>query len=212
MYANMQFGTYSKARWASLDVTDTMDSFVLQERQKNDRARVLAEAALCFVAALLIFCAYLQILFPHQFFGAAFVSVPMAFSISAIAIGLALYAFGTRGYVPELGVDKKRKEIWICKLNSKGRTRMKTRYSEQDIKSVIVKRPTDGAREATLFLRLKSTPEPIRLVHGDLGDIEAVHRVLCDIFRTEKSVPTPSFFSKDAPKRGALGKGRAAHA
>jgi hypothetical protein len=186
-------------RQVSLKIVDKQDSFIVQERLKSRHPRQIAEASLCFIAAFLIFCAYFQILFPLINLGAGGFSMPLVFSVSAIAIGLGLYAFGTRGYLPELGVDKRSRRIWICKLNSKGRTRMKRWYSKEDTKSLFVLRPTDGSPDAALFLRLKGNALPIRLVRGQLDDVEAAHRKLCEIFRAEDPISAANFVGRKSP-------------
>ena len=201
MHGNTQFAKASQGRWVSLNVLDTTDSYILQERRNNSGSQKMAEAALSIVAVGFIFCAYLRFLLPQTLFGTDAVPSPLVFSMAAVGIGLALYAFGTRGYLPEFGVDKRKDEIWICKLNSQGKTRVKSVFSKDDVKSVFVLRPENRSQDASLCLRLKGQARPICLVRGGLAEMEAVHGNLCEFLPSNKTSPVTKPFARIQPRR-----------
>jgi hypothetical protein len=88
MHRNPQFAKTSQGRWVSLNVIDTTDSYVLQERQIISGSQKMAEVALSIVAVGFIFCAYLRFLLPQTLFGTNAVPSPLVFSMAAVGIGL----------------------------------------------------------------------------------------------------------------------------
>lgn len=201
MHRNAQFAKTSQGRWVSLNVIDTTDSYVLQERQIISGSQKMAEVALSIVAVGFIFCAYLRFLLPQTLFGTDAVPSPLVFSMAAVGIGLALYAFGTRGYLPEFGVDKKKDEIWICKLNSRGQTRVKSVFSKDDVKSVFVFRPENKSQDASLCLRLKGQARPLCLVRGRLAEMEAVHGSVCEVLHSGRPSSITKPIARIQPRR-----------
>ncbi len=211
MHGNTQFATASHGRWVSLNVLDSTDSYILQERRNNSGSQRLVEVALSIVAVAFIFCAYLRFLLPQTLFGADAVPSPLVFSMAAVGVGLALYAFGTRGYLPEFGVDKRKGQIWVCKLNSQGRTRVKSVFSTDDVKSVFVSRPENKFQDAALCLRLKGQAHPLCLARGRLGEIETAHRAICEVLRSERTNPISKPTVRIQPTRASrLGNVQAA--
>ena len=185
MSGHQQPETTSQTAWASLNVYESPEGYILQERRGSRLSQRIVEASVGLVAAVFIVAAYLRFLLPQAMFAEENISSPLVFSATAVAIGLALYGYGTRGHLPEFGLDKRKGEIWICKLNSQGQARVKNCFAKSDVKSLYVSRPELRSQDAALFIRLKDRAMPIRLVGGQLDEIEDVHRSLCALLRDE---------------------------
>ena len=171
----------SKHNWTTLDVFDVGDEFILEERSEHDTTRHIAETALCCVAGILLLGSYLVLILPK-------IPLPETYqgvSVSMVMVGIALflYAFATRGFKPQVGFDKARKQFWICRLNSKGHARIATYFAKADVQSVFIRRPEAPSKDAALIARIRGKLGPVTLLRGRLDDIEAAHRALCEVLR-----------------------------
>jgi hypothetical protein len=181
-----KFSTAPQRDWATLDVFEVDGKFVLEERQKRDLARHIAEMALCFIVVILLFGSILLFVLPELLF---FVTHPgVSLSASLVGIAVVVYALATRGFKPQVGFDKAKKHIWVCKLNSSGQARIVTYFPIDDVSSVFVKRPEFPSREALLLARVKGRSRSVTLLRGDIDDIEAAHHELCNVIRSVDKV------------------------
>ncbi len=188
MSSKLTFGSPSQTQMVLLETAVTAQRFVLSERREKSRSRRSAEALTGGLIVLLFICAYLQLFLP-QIFPAAFgVSAPLMLSGSAVAAGLGLYAWMTRGYLPEFGIDREKREVWTCMLNSQGRARVRQHFAISDIKSIYVFRPEGQAADAVLCLRVRANPRPICLVRGRTDEIKAAHDQICRFLRADQAV------------------------
>ncbi|QJF53329.1 hypothetical protein [Roseobacter ponti] len=205
MSSNLKFGSPSQTRMVLLETSITPQRFVLSERREKSRSRRNAEALTGGLIALLFVCAYLQLFLP-QIFPAAFgVSAPLMLSGSAVAAGLGLYAWMTRGYLPEFGIDREKREVWTCMLNSQGRARVRQHFATSDVRSIYVFRPEGQTADAALCLKVRANPRPIYLVRGQMDEIKAAHDQICRFLRADQAITpaTPRFASAAAKPRTA---------
>ena len=95
--------------WTTLDVRDSENKLVLEERNKHDAARYFAETALCGIVGVLLLGSYLLFILPEIHLLSAYrgVSLPVAM----VGVALVLYAFATRGSKPQVGFDKIKKQV-----------------------------------------------------------------------------------------------------
>jgi len=189
----------------TIDVFDAGNRLIIEERSKHDASRLVVEVALCVVVGVMLLGSFLLLILPefplfNQYFG-------VSLSMVMVGIAVSLYVFATRGFKPQVGYDKLKKQFWVCKLNSKGHARIVTHYALGDIESVFIRRPEAPAKDAVLSARIKGKHAPITILQGDLDDIEAAHHALCeashsgDIVRPVKPVLKTKFRSA-RPMRG----------
>ena len=192
----------AQRRWDSLDVIQSPDSLVLRERKGQSRSRLVAEAVLSFVGAVMIIGAYLHMLLPQALPGITEMASPLLFSAGLVAIGLGLYAFGTRGHVPEFGLDRTTGDIWFCKRNSNGTARLTAHFAQATVKSMYVSRGLNASQDAALCLRLVGKDTPIQLLRGRQQEIESAHRILGDALQAIKVAAEMN--KRAAEKKAAL--------
>jgi hypothetical protein len=196
MNSKLRFVGRSEHRWTSLDVFDRGDKFILEERGKYDAARNFVEMALCVIVSALFIGSFLLFVLPEI---ALLRSYPIV-SVSAVMVGIAmlLYVFATRGFKPQVGFDRSKRQIWVCKLNSKGHARVVIHYPTAEVQSVFIRRPEAGRKDATLLARIHNKNLPVTLLRGTVSDIEAAHAELCDVLNgaTTKKTSTPDLAAK----------------
>ncbi|AXI45565.1 hypothetical protein C1J03_05655 [Sulfitobacter sp. SK012] len=172
--------------WTTLDVRVTDNKLILEERKKHDAARYFAETALCVIVGVLLLGSYLLFILPEIHLLSAYrgVSLPVAM----VGVALVLYAFATRGSKPQVGFDKIKNQIWMCKLNTKGRARIVTYFPKADVRSVFILRPNAPFKDAALLARIKGKADPVTLLRGGVDDIEAAHSEFCGALRDPGTV------------------------
>ena len=201
MTTQLQTRRMPPRRWATLDVSETRNSYVLRSRSKGDAARRKAEMTLTGAAILLLIGAYLLLILPQtQVAGDA--NLPgFVLPMTMVALALGLYAFATRGHTPEVRLDKVRDEIWICARNSKFEARIQTRLAKSDIQSMFIQRPKDKNGDAAIMARIKGKARPTCLVLGRLDEIELAYQDLCVVLTATPKKPARSFASAILPRR-----------
>ncbi len=179
--SSAKYPRQSQHNMTTLDVLDADNKLIIEERSNHDAARQIAEVALCVVVGVLLFGSFLLLVLPEiplfsQNFG-------VSLSMMTVGIAISLYAFATRGFKPQVGFDKLKKQFWVCKLNSKGHARIVTHYPQAEVQSVFIRRPKAPSKDAVLTARIKGRLSPVTLLRGNLDDIEAAHLTLCAALR-----------------------------
>jgi len=153
--------------------------FILEERSKHEAARLIIETSLCVIVAIVFIGSFMLFIIPEIALLRNYSGVSL--SIAMVGIAMTLYLFATRGFIPQAGFDKSKKQFWVCKLNSRGHARVVTYYSKTDVQGIFIRRPGMASKEAALCARIRGKLMPITLIRGSLDDIEAAHRELCDV-------------------------------
>ena len=178
MMSSTNYYRQSGHNLVTLDVFDAGNRFIIEERSKHCPLRLIVEVALCVVVGVMLLGSFLLLILPefplvNHYFG-------VSLSMVMVGIALSLYVFATRGFKPQVGYDKLKKQFWVCKLNSKGHARIVTYYAQVDVQSVFIRRPKAPSKEAALNARIKGKHATITLLRGHLDDIEAAHHALCE--------------------------------
>ncbi|MDU8926326.1 hypothetical protein RXV86_02915 [Alisedimentitalea sp. MJ-SS2] len=98
-----------------------------------------------------------------------------------VALGLAFYAFGSRGFCRQVKVDLKENKIAFGRVNSNNVGRIKTEFSLDEIESLYVKRSEDEAGKAGLMLRKSGRHAPYVLLEGAAAELAPLHEGICDM-------------------------------
>lgn len=171
-----KFSNGAKHNWMTLDVLEEGDKFILEEKGKRQAAKHIVETAFfLFVGILLLGSIFIFLLPDMPILGD---SPGVFLPLELICTALFLYTFATRGYKPQVGLDKGKKQIWFCKLNSQGHARLVTRFAKKDVRSMYIKRTQNGSDVAELVARFNGKALPLTLLTGSLEDIEAAHTML----------------------------------
>jgi len=99
------------------------------------------------------------------------------------AIGLFVYAFGTRGFRRQVSLDAKRKTLILTKININEQGRVMRSVPLDRIESLFLRRPAAPGEHAGLYVRVTDGELPILALTGDRSELEEVHRDLCDIIQ-----------------------------
>lgn len=183
MPAATRIGRSSDHNWMTLNVIDTGNQFILEEPSKLTSVRITLEILFSVLVGVLLLSAYLIFVLPDIPIAKEFGGVSV--SVGVISIALVLYSFATRGFSPQVGFDKTKKELWICKLNSKGQARVVTRFPKADLRSIYVLRSKTGSENAALVARFNGKVAPVKLLTGSNSDIESAHHELSLVLREE---------------------------
>lgn len=183
MVRSTRFHSQSKRKSTTLDFVDSGSKFIIEGRSKRDATRHITDAALCAVAGVGLLGFYLLFALPRI----GLFSDNFGVSLTAVIVGisLSLYAFTTRGFKPQVGFDKVKRQFWICKLNARNHARIVTYFPRADIQSFFVRRPEALGKDATLCARIHGKSGPVTLLRGNMDDIEEAHRELCEQMRDD---------------------------
>ena len=103
-----------------------------------------------------------------------------------IASGLALYAFGTRGFRRQLIVDTDSREVEFGRVNSNDNCRIATTFSFDQIESIFVKKASDAMGNTGLMLRVRGHSTPIMLLAGEEADLRGMHENICTLIKPSR--------------------------
>jgi len=183
MVRSTRFHSQSKRKSTRLDFVVCGGKFIIEGQSKRDATRHITDAALCAVVGVGLLGFYLLFALPRI----ALFSDNFGVSLSAVMVGisLSLYAFATRGFKPQVGFDKVKKQFWICKLNARNHARIVTYFPRADIQSFFIRRPETPGKDATLCARIHGKSGPVTLLRGNMDDIEEAHRELCEQMRDD---------------------------
>lgn len=110
----------------------------------------------------------------------------------AAAIGLVVFAFGTRGFQRQVEVDMEKGTLSLTKININGQARITRNIDLGAIQSVFLQKPTDADGDATLLVRVSGSNSPAIALSGELREVERVHEELCNIMRLPDRKKKPS--------------------
>ena len=181
MNAPTKFHFSSKHVWTTVDVDNAGERFILEERSRLNARRHTAEIVVSLIVGSLFLGSYLLAILPD--FTIAIPYSGVSTSLAVIFVALALYAFATRGHKRQVGFDKSKNMVWTCKLNSKGHARFVSYFPKANVRSVFIRRPEGGSKDAVLLARITGKNEPVTLLCGSQKDIEAAHFELCRVLR-----------------------------
>ncbi|WP_101068740.1 hypothetical protein [Roseovarius salinarum] len=124
------------------------------------------------------------------------------FSLLAVATGLFLFAFATRGFRRELEVNFAEQMIRLRSLNSYGRSRISKDFHLVEVQSMFVRRPSTPGELAALHLRVRGVPTSLCALRGETPEIEGLHRRLCQDLRRLTENARAEVYREKASARG----------
>lgn len=111
------------------------------------------------------------------------------------AVGLGVFAFGTRGFRRQMTVDIDRGTLALTKINIRDQMRVAREIDLGKIESVFLRRPEKVDGVATLLVRVAGAQAPAIALTGTTAEVERVHRQLSHVMqqaRQDRSAPSPS--------------------
>lgn len=174
-------------KWMTLNAIKSGNKFILEERIQQHKSRQVVECALVVLVATLLVGAYVTFFLPWFPLPMEYAGAGLATTL--IGMALVLYAFATRGHAMQVGFDREKKQVWICKINAQGHARITTYMPKKDVQSVYIRRPSSQGKDAALMARISGKAMPAVILRGPLSDITAAHDLLCAELRSDGIKP-----------------------
>lgn len=177
----------------TVSLTRTPLGLTAQERFERFRLEAIAEMALRLIGGLMVAAStILWLILPAEAETGQFLSHGVLAALCT-GIGLAIYAYGTRGFRRQLSLDAKRRTLALTKINVNDQGRVMRTIGIDEVESLFLRRPATAVAPASLYVRVAGSDTPIMALTGDRDELEHVHRHLCDIIQT--GGPRPGFFT-----------------
>lgn len=193
--------------WDTVTMTRTPLGLTARERSERFRLEAMSELALRLTGGLMVAAStILWLVLPVRTVDGQTLSHGFL-AACCTAIGLALYAYGTRGFRRQLSLDAKRGTLALTKININDRGRVVRSIGLDRIESLFLRRPATPASHASLYVRVAGQNTPLLALTGDRTELERIHRHLCDIVQDRGA----SIFKAGAIDEGAPRAARPAH-
>lgn len=178
------WNTSQGAGWRSVSFQKTGMGLVASERLERFKLEAASELALRLVGGLLVAgSTLLWLILPMGLAGDQLVSHAMLAAIFT-AVGLSVYAYGSRGFRRQVVFDGKRRVLSLTKVNVNDQVRVARVFEVDAIDSMFLRRSSKRGEFASLLVRVSGKPTPILALTGDKAELEQVHRVLCDLVQS----------------------------
>ncbi|MEO0752532.1 MAG: hypothetical protein AAFY25_12090 [Pseudomonadota bacterium] len=157
---------------------------VASERFERFKLEAASELVLRLVGGLLVAgSTLLWLVLPMGLAGDQLVAHGMLAAVFT-AVGLGVYAYGTRGFRRQMSFDSKRRTLTITKVNVNEQVRVARKIDVDMIDSVFLRRSDKRTGLASLLVRVAGKPTPVLALTGEKAELEQVHGILCDLVQT----------------------------
>jgi len=179
------------AEWDSVALTRTPLGLTAQERFERFRFEALSELALRLVGGVIVaLSTILWLILPADTGSGQFLSHGLLAAV-ATATGLAVYAYGTRGFRRQISLDARRGTLALTKININNQSRVARRIDVREIESIFLRRPAAPGLQASLCIRpAGGRHTPILALTGDKAELEKIHLHLCDMVHKGTQAPS----------------------
>ncbi|MEM6375280.1 MAG: hypothetical protein AAF686_03515, partial [Pseudomonadota bacterium] len=109
-----------------------------------------------------------------------------AFASIMAAVGLGVFAFGTRGFRRQMTLDMDRGTLALTKINIRDQVRVAQEIDLGRIESVFLRRPEKNHGIATLLVRVAGAQAPAIALTGTTAEVERVQRELSQVMQLAK--------------------------
>ncbi|MEL6118774.1 MAG: hypothetical protein AAFR49_03750 [Pseudomonadota bacterium] len=179
----------SGSDWSSVTMHQSETGLIVSEKLERFKIEAASELVLRLVGGLLVaLSTLLWVVLPMGLAGDQLASHAMLAAIFT-AVGLGVYAYGSRGFRRQVSFDGARRVLSLTKININQQNRVARSFGFDEIESVYVRRPTKRSGFASLLVRVAGTKNPVLALTGEQSELEQVHDVLCDLVHgTERRV------------------------
>ncbi|MEM7732139.1 MAG: hypothetical protein AAF280_05070 [Pseudomonadota bacterium] len=175
------------AGFGSITLYQTGMGLTAQERLERFKLEAFSELVLRLLGGLLVATStLLWVVLPLELGGAQALPHAMLAAIFT-AVGLGVYAYGSRGFRRQVSLDRKNRVLSLTKINVNEQTRVARKIDIDAIDSVFLRRADKQSNCASLLVRVSGKPTPLVALTGEKSELEEVHRVLCDLVKTEEN-------------------------
>ncbi|WP_135504590.1 hypothetical protein [Roseovarius aestuariivivens] len=188
-------------QWRTVSLRPTATGLTARERFDRFKVEAVTEMSLRAAGVLMVAAAILLwFLVPAHESAGTLVSHGALGSIMA-AGGLAVFAYGTRGFRRQMSLDLQEGTLSLTKININDQARVARQINLGEIESVFLNRPAMPGGLATLLVRVTGSSSPAIALTGITDEIETVHQQLCAVMKTAQrdAAPKPSLRLRDRP-------------
>lgn len=170
----------------SVELKPTAGGLVAGETRGRFRTEALTELVLRIAGILMVTGSMLMwFVLPVDTETGRIASYGTVASVMA-AVGLAVFAFGTRGFRRQMTLDIDRGTLALTKINIRDQVRVAREIELGKIESVFLRRPEKNDGVATLLVRVAGAQAPAIALTGTTAEVERVHRELSQVMQQAK--------------------------
>ncbi|MEL7013539.1 MAG: hypothetical protein AAFO72_09685 [Pseudomonadota bacterium] len=176
-------------QWSSVTMHQSDLGLTASEKLERFKFEAASELVLRLVGGLLVaLSTLLWVILPMGLAGDQLASHAMLAAIFT-AVGLGVYAYGSRGFRRQLSFDGSRRVLSLTKININQQNRLERTFDFDVIESFYLRRSTKRSGFASLLVRVSGNPNPILALTGEQSELELIHRALCNLVQsTDKGV------------------------
>ncbi|SLN63532.1 hypothetical protein ROA7450_03329 [Roseovarius albus] len=150
-----------------------------RERPERFRLEAITEVVLRLAGVLLIVGAIMvQALLPDNA-TEQMVTSSRFLSLASVAVGLFIFAYGTRGFRHQLRLNIVQRTLELTRININDQGRISRTINIDDIESFYIVRPKVPNGVAKLYVRTQASGTPFFAIGGQLDEIERLHQEMC---------------------------------
>ncbi|WP_120500460.1 hypothetical protein [Roseovarius sp. EL26] len=165
--------------WRSVMMFPSALGVTARERPERFRLEAMTEVTLRLAGVFFIVGAImLQALLPDNA-SAQLVSSSRSLSLISVALGLIIFAYGTRGFRHQMRLNIMQRTLELTRININDQGRVSRTISIDDIESFYVVRPTTPKGNAKLYVRTQTSGTPFFVIGGQQDEIERLHQEMC---------------------------------
>lgn len=159
----------------ALMVGETHWGYIIRERDTGGDRRLVRDALLVFLGAILVAVGLGQWLMPGALFNADLIAIKLAITAAMLGVGIGCFHVVGRDGMVEVQVDTVRRELRVTERDRRGAERLIQRVPMREIDSAYVKRGSRPSAGGHLLLRLAETDAPLHLATGSERELRLLH-------------------------------------
>lgn len=165
--------------WESVMMFPSALGVTARERPERFRLEAATEVVLRLAGILFIVGAIIvQALLPDNA-TEQMVTNSRFLSLASVAVGLFVFAYGTRGFRHQLRLNIVQRTLELTRININDQGRVSRTIKIDEIESFYVVRPKNPKANAKLFVRTRTSGAPFFAISGQQDEIERLHQEMC---------------------------------
>ncbi len=177
--------------WKTISLETDDSGLAARERYERFRLEAMSEVVLRLAGGLMVAGSMLLwLVLPANIAPGNTVSNGMLAAMFS-AVGLFVFAYGTRGFRRQLALDADNATLTLTKININEQGRVQRSIDIDDIESLYLLRSKARGNYAGLYVRVRGTSAPLLALTGAREELELIHHDLFEILHGTGSDVTP---------------------
>jgi hypothetical protein len=180
-------------QWSSVTLLQTPMGLIVREKFERFKLEAMSELVLRLTGGLMVAGSMLLwLVLPMEQATEQMISHGLLAAMCT-AIGLIVYAYGTRGFRRQVALDTKLGSLTLTKININHQSRVSRTIQVDKIDSLFLRRPSGRPGFASLFVRVGGSKTPQLALTGETAELELVHQKLCELVQSKDNGLDPSY-------------------